>query len=90
MSASPGEQYFIDYTTHDLPSIGSDYSDSKSDVEIMARLEMLEAETKHLKVLLNAKPVQPQKFRIEQIARNDSLVHFYTGFCTYALLLSFF
>lgn len=37
-----------------------------SDVEIMARLEMLEAETKHLKVLLNAKPVQPQKFRIEQ------------------------
>lgn len=90
MSASPGEQYFIDYTTHDLPSIGSDNSDSKSDVEIMARLEMLEAETKHLKVLLNAKPVQPQKFRIEQIASNDSLVHFYTGFCTYALLLSFF
>ena len=39
MSASPGEQYFIDYTTHDLPSIGSDYSDSKSDVEIMAHLE---------------------------------------------------
>ena len=29
MSASPGEQYFIDYTTHDLPSIGSDNSDSK-------------------------------------------------------------
>ena len=90
MSASPGEQYFIDYTTHDLPSVGSDNSDGKSDVEIMARLEMLEAETKHLKVLLNAKPFQPQTFRIEQIASNDSLVHFYIGFCTYALLLIFF
>ena len=90
MSASPGEQYFIDYTTHDLPSVGSDNSDGKSDVEIMARLEMLEAETKHLKVLLNAKPFQPQTFRIEQIASNDSLVHFYIGFCTYCTFIDFF
>jgi hypothetical protein len=70
MSASPGEQYFSDYNVHELPIIGNE--ESNGDVQIKARLEMLEAETKHLRVLLNAKSV-PQKFRIEQIANNNSL-----------------
>ena len=48
-------------------------------------------ETKQLRSHINADTEKaPLLFRIEQIADNDSLVKFYTGFASYALFLMFF
>ena len=68
-----------------LPSQGDNKEHSTS---LAARVEYLEAETKHLKSHINTKKA-PSLFRIEQIQDNDSLIKFYTGFDSYALFLSF-
>ena len=55
---------------------------------LVARIEALEAETPSLRSKLsNTKPLH---LRLGSIAHSDSLVAFYTGFQSYALLLAFF
>ena len=53
---------------------------------LLARIESLEAENRHLK----ASPQGSQPFRIEQIQGNDHLVRFYTGFVSYMIFTAFF
>ena len=55
---------------------------------LLARIEFLESELKgcHSKL----KKQKPCHFRIADIADNDSLVYFYTGFQSYELFLCFF
>lgn len=62
---------------------------SDTSTALAARVEFLEAESKYLQSTVHAKTI-PQLFRVEQIAKNDSLVQFYTGFSTYQLFLTFF
>ena len=52
-------------------------------------MEYLEAKTKYLRTEFDTRKA-PFLFRIEQIAANDSLVKFYTGFASYILFLNFF
>ena len=53
-------------------------------------MELLEAETWHLKSLINNKDQNgPLHFRVEQIAQNDSLIRFFTGFASYQLFINF-
>ena len=86
MSASAGEQLFSDYSVHELPSTGES---AETNVALLtARVEFLESETKYLRSVSNVQNIQ--YFRLEQIAENDSLIRFYTGFVSYALLLNFF
>ena len=86
MCVSVGEPLLSDYSIHELPSTSES---KKSDTALAARVEFLEAETKHLSSLVNAKTA-PQLFRVEHIARNASLVLFYTGFASYMLFINFF
>ena len=68
------------------PSTGSDNS-----IILAARVELLEAETRHLKSLITNKGQnEPLHFRVEQIAQNDSLIRFFTGFASYQLFINFF
>ena len=88
MLAAIGEPLLSDYSVHELPS---QEDDKPSGTALAARVEYLEAETKQLRSHINADTEQaPLLFRIEQIADNDSLVKFYTGFASYALFLMFF
>ena len=86
MCLSVGEPLISDYSIHELPSTSES---KKSDTALAARVEFLEVETKHLSSLVNAKTA-PQLFRVEQIARNVSLVLFYTGFASYMLFINLF
>ena len=87
MCASIGEPLLSDYSIHELPSSSEKHSDSA----LTARVEFLEAETKYLRSIADAsKAPVISKFRLSQIANDDSLVRFYTGFCSYQLLLCFF
>ena len=86
MSVAVGEPLLSDYSVYELPSQGDD---EESGIALAARVEYLEAETKHLRSHIDAKKA-PLFFRIEQISENDSLIRFYTGFTSYALCLSFF
>ena len=85
MSVAIEEPLLSDYSVHELPS---QEDGNESCTASAARVEYLEAETKYLRSHINAK--KPPFFRIEQIAENDSHIKFYTGFTSYALLLSFF
>ena len=55
---------------------------------LVARIESLEAENRTLKLKLVSK--KPRYFCLEDIAHNDSLVRFYTGFDSYETLLAFY
>ena len=86
MSASAGEQLFSDYSVHELPSTGES---AETNVALLtARVEFLEPETKYLRSVSNVQNIQ--YFRLEQIAENDSLIRFYTGFVSYVLFTEFF
>ena len=83
MSVAKGEPLLSDYSVHELPSQGEE---SNTATALSARVEYLEAETKHLKSRIDSNEVQ-LFFRVEQIEENDSLIKFYTGFASYALCL---
>ena len=86
MCASIGEPLLSDYGIHELPSGSEKHSDSA----LTARVEFLEAETKYLRSKADEnKAPAVSKFRLSQIANDDSLVRFYTGFYSYQLLLFF-
>ena len=102
LSTSIGEPLFSDYTVHELPDESSDsapssslqlteYNTQNSNVNVVvntalvARIESLEAERNILQSQLSK--CKPGKFCIGDISDNDSLIHFYTGFRTYALVL---
>ena len=94
-----GEPLLSDYSIHELPSESGDLFLSSSEAPpphdvsvtvntaVVARIEALEVEKKTLTSQLAQKKA---RFCIESISHNDSLIHFYTGFHTYALLLAFF
>ena len=87
MCASIGEPLLSDYSIHELPSSCEKHSDSA----LTARIEFPEAETKCLRCIADAdKAPVVSKFRLSQIANDDSLVRFYTGFYSFQLLLCFF
>lgn len=55
---------------------------------LLARIEALEAELKQCQI--KQQKQEPSVFCIENIAANDSLIHFYTGFPSYEVFLCFF
>ena len=72
-------------------SLAAPSTRSDDSIVLAARIELLEAETQHLKSLVNNKGQNgPLHFRVEQIARNDSLIRFFTGFSSYQLFMDFF
>ena len=100
MSASVGEQLMSssDYSIHESPDPESNASFTKSsdagytrvlvNKALVTRIELLEAQYIHLQSELRCQ--RPRFFRIENIADDDKLVRFYTGFISYALLLLFY
>ena len=90
LSVSPGEQYFTDYSVHELPSMDdSEMSEiPESNVAIAARTEFLNRKQMEQENTSQSKMIH--YFRLESIAGNDQLVKFYTGFDSYELLLKFF
>ena len=97
-----GEPLLSDYSVHELhvPCESGDSFLSSSEappppsdvnvtvnVALIAQIEALEVEKKTLTSQLALKKAP---FCIEAISHDDALIHFYTGFHTYALLLAFF
>lgn len=84
---SIGEPLLSDssYSVHELPS-EQDHKVGESPVALKARIELVEAETAHSQ----STDSSSHHFRVEQIAHNDNLVKFYTGFSSYSLFLLFF
>ena len=88
MCVAVGEPLLSDYGVHELP-LQTSSKESDTTTALSARVEYLEAETKHLRNLTDTQKM-PLLFRIEEIADNDSLIKFYTGFASYILFLNFF
>ena len=86
LSATIGEPLLSDYSVHELP--GERASDPVVDLALSTRIELLEAENRQLRAELSSRKSKP--FQIEDIAPDDSLVRFYTGFVSYEVLLAFF
>ena len=86
MSVSVREPLLSDYSIHELPLVSDD---KPCDTALAARVELLEAETAYLRSLVGKETVSLH-FQLEQIADDDSLIQFYTGFASYSLLLNFF
>ncbi len=86
MTVSIGEPLFSDYSVHEIHSTDDDVEPG---TPLAARIELLEAEVKHLTSSFDTK-TRSHYFRIEQISSNDNLVRFYTGFTSYHLLKTFF
>lgn len=91
--ASIGEPLLTDYVVHELPDVEDTYTLSFSEKEVLnrallARVEFLEAENQKLKD--SASTTQPKHFRLEDIANDDSLVRFYTGFPSYEIFVAVF
>ena len=88
LSVSAGEQYFTDYSVHELPSL-DDSDRPESEVAVKARTEFLGIQQCVTQFEKNQSAMSCY-FRLENIANNDKLVTFYTGFDSYHLLLKFF
>ena len=100
MFASVGEQLMSssDYSVHELLYLDGECSFAKSadtsDTNVLVNkalvscIEFLETQNTRLQSALRCK--RPEFFRLENIASNDKLVKFYTGFSSYAILLAFF
>ena len=95
-----GEQLMSsnDYSVHELPHLESDCSFAKSantgdtnvlvNKALVSRIEFLEAQNTRLQSNLQCQ--RAEFFQLENIASNDTLVKFYTGFSSSAILLAFF
>ena len=90
MSVSIGEPLMSDYSVHESP-LQKDEQQNDCSTALAVRVELLEAEARYLRSLVHVgKATGSPHFRIEQIANNNSLIKFYTGFTSYSLLLNFF
>ena len=85
---SAGEQLLSDYSVHELPGC-DEGSDKVIDTALTTRIELLESEIQKIKTKSTGHN-ESRFFRLEQVAGNDSLIRFYTGFISYALLVTFF
>ena len=98
-----GEPLLSDYSVHELPDecssksalntsgVSGYHNDEDSanvivNTALLTRIEALESSNRQLNIQLSA---QKKDFRLEHIS-HDSLMHFYTGFHSYELLLAFF
>ena len=98
MTTSDSEMLLSDCSIFDLPAdqaatskqIGSPSNESSVIVNkaLLTRIEVLEAVVKHCQKQLHKQG--PSHFRIENIASDDSLIKFYTGFPSYEVFLCFF
>ena len=101
MSTPIGEALLSDFSVYELPSecseesaletsgLSGEYGSTNVVVHtaLVARIKVLEEENQ---VLHQQTSSQCKPFRLSCIAHSDSLVHFYTGFYSYELLISFF
>ena len=98
MTTSESEPLISYFSVHEIPSqpgtsrqqIHSP-SDETSEIlnkALLARIEFLESELAECQSKLQKQ--EPQYFRISNIANNDSLISFYTGFPSYKVFLCFF
>ena len=101
MSTAIGEVLLSDFSVHELPNECSEESlleistlsgeCTSTNVivhtALVARIKVLEKENKELRQQASS---QCKPFRLSCIAHSDSLVHFYTGFYSYKLLIAFF
>ena len=105
MSTPIGEVLLSDFSVYELPgecssdsiqnTPGSGVSASNNDdsasvivhTALLARIEALESSNEQLSSQLSS---QKKYFRLEHISHDDSLVHFYTGFNSYELLITIF
>ena len=85
MSVSIGEPLLSDYSVYELPA---EDDNQASCIALGARVEFLEVDKSYVQSKVTNK--FQFYFRVEQIADNDSLIKFYTGFDSYSLFLSFF
>lgn len=94
LKASVGEQLFTDYETHELPGTsGTSESFSFSEKEVinralLARIEYLESENQKMKEEIGYQ--KTKYFRLEDIANDDALIRFYTGFPSYEIFIAVF
>ena len=93
MTVFMGEQLLDDYRVIDLPEDPSTTEASLSSADeglvntaLLARIEFLEAECTRLQ----KSDRKQQHFGIDEIKQDDHLIHFYTGFPSFAILLSFY
>ena len=89
LCVSIGEPLLSDssYSVHELPSEQEDQV-HVSKVALKAKIEVLEAESSQSQYYRNV--TTSPYFRVEQIAKDDNLIRFYTGFNSYSLFLLFF
>ena len=93
LTAVVGEQLESSYLVHELPSDSSEPSTSSRVLTpsedgmqvtvnraLLAQVELLESENRRLKGELQVAKEKHQCFRIHQIAHNNTLMRFYTGF----------
>ena len=75
-----------DYEVQELPdtSTMTDSDNIVLNTGMLARIKYLEAEVQRLKTINTKKPY----FQLEQIANDDTLVRFYTGFPSYNVLVA--
>jgi len=94
-----GEQLLNDVMVNELPTTttedtSADNSSSNTDpvihAALLARIEMLEAENKKLKVQLDEAKHSKKAFRLEDIQCDDRLVCFYTGFTSFRIFEAFY
>ena len=98
MTTSEGELLISDFNIHEIPSqpdtsrqqINPPIDETSVIVNkaLLARIEFLEAKLVECQSKLQKQ--EPRYFRITNIASNDSLISFYTGFPSYEVFLSFF
>ena len=101
MSTPIGEVLLSDFSVHKLPSECSEESTLETSglsgecastnvivhTALVARIKVLEKENRELRQHAST---QCKPFRLSCVAHSDSLVHFYTGFYSYKLLIAFF
>ena len=95
LSVSVGEPLLSDYSIHDLPDEENTSDHSTNLVLMNSHIEALRAENHQLevnnrKLKSEISSTKSSFFRLEDVASDDKLIKFYTGFTSYEVLLLFF
>ena len=87
----PTDDSFSTSTALSSPFFSVSVSDNSTQVlvdrALLSRIELLEAEKKHLKSKLSK---MSRTMSVEDVAGNDDLVKLYTGFTTYSVFIAFY